>query len=87
MIAREAVGNALLHARANRIGCQLEGDARRMRLRIVDDGAGMPAVRVRPGHLGVVGMRERSLAIGASFSVQPEPGGGTAIELLWEVAA
>ena len=87
MIAREAVGNALRHARANRIGCQLEGDARCMRLRIVDDGAGMPAVRVRPGHLGVVGMRERSLAIGASFSVQPEPGGGTAVELLWEVAA
>lgn len=87
MIAREAVGNALLHARASRIGCQLEGDARRMRLRIVDDGAGMPAVRVRPGHLGVVGMRERSLAIGARFSVQPEPGGGTAVELLWEVAA
>lgn len=68
MIAREAVGNALLHARASRIGCELEGDARRMRLRIVDDGAGMPAVRVRPGHLGVVGTRERSLAIGASFS-------------------
>ena len=34
--------------------------------------------------LGVVGMRERSISIGARFSVSAEPSGGTCVTLHWE---
>ena len=54
----------------------------------IDNGIGLPcdAERSRPGHLGVVGMRERALAIGARFSMHSPPGGGASVQLDWEEA-
>jgi signal transduction histidine kinase len=64
----------------------LDGDARRMMLDVVDDGAGIaaPLARGRPGHLGIVGMRERAIAIGARFGVDTQAEGGTRVTLRWE---
>ena len=87
MIAREAIGNALLHAGATRITCRLEGDAKRLCLSVKDDGAGLPAGGDRPGHLGVVGMRERALAIGAKFALRSLPQAGATAELHWQLEA
>lgn len=86
MVAREALSNALTHAGATTICVRLEGDAHWLRLEIADDGSGMPvgASAVRPGHLGMVGMRERSIAIGGQFEVGSTPGGGTTVILNWE---
>ena len=86
MVAREAVANARQHAGASLIRVVLEGTATSLRLRVIDDGCGLPAqlVHGRPGHLGMVGMRERAIAIGARFQVEPEPQGGTSIGLYWE---
>ena len=41
----------------------------------------------RPGHLGIVGMRERAAAIGADLLVERGASGGTVVELTREVAA
>jgi len=89
MVAREATSNALRHARASLVRVVLAGGARHLRLEVVDDGRGWPrdAQNARPGHLGVVGMRERALAIGASFTVEPNPEGGTLVCLAWEDVA
>ena len=86
MVAREALLNALLHASADHIRVRLNGDAERLSLRVSDDGVGLAAsVRNgRPGHLGLVGMRERALAIGATLRIDAEPGHGTMVELTWE---
>ncbi len=84
MVAREALGNALVHAGAREVRLTVEGDEGELTLRVADDGAGIAeAERAgRPGHLGVVGMRERALAIGATLRVD-SPGQGTEICLHW----
>lgn len=89
MVAREAVGNALRHAGATEVRVLVQGDAHALHLQIVDDGVGMPpeGPAVRPGHLGMVGMRERSIAIGARFEVHSRPDEGTRVSLSWSEAA
>ncbi len=86
MVAREALANALQHARPGRVTLRLEGGPRWLRLQVQDDGRGPApsAAAARPGHLGMVGMRERSIAIGARFEVGAAPGGGTLVALHWE---
>lgn len=85
MVAREAIANARLHAHASLIRVLLDGDARRLHLDVIDDGSGIPPDmwQGRPGHLGMVGMRERAISIGARFSITTEPGGGTRVCLNW----
>lgn len=85
MIAREATGNALLHASAGSIELRLDGDASKLQLSVSDDGIGLNDSLTfgRPGHLGMVGMRERALAIGGHLSVLGSPSGGTVIALVW----
>ncbi|KGS08674.1 MULTISPECIES: sensor histidine kinase [Burkholderia] len=85
MVAREAIANALLHSRGGHVAVRL--DARGMPglvLSVHDDGRGLgPAERAhKPGHLGLVGMRERALGIGAQLVVSSSAGRrGTTIEL------
>ncbi len=85
MVAREAVANAVRHGQARHIVVRLDGGPQWLRLQVEDDGIGLaPALaQGRPGHLGIVGMRERGLAIGAHFSVSGQPGGGTCATLTW----
>lgn len=86
MVAREAIGNALRHAKATLVRVTLSGDACALRLEVTDNGVGFATdtPTARPGHLGMVGMRERSIAIGARFEVRSSPGGGTSVCLAWE---
>ncbi|MDR7152817.1 PAS domain S-box-containing protein [Hydrogenophaga palleronii] len=85
MVVREAIANARLHARASLIRVLLGGDGSRLMVDVIDDGAGMPPdmSQGRPGHLGIVGMRERAISIGARFAIIAEPGGGTRVSLNW----
>lgn len=79
MIYREAMTNSLKHARAAHITVELQHLSDGMHLTITDDGIGMDLDPngIRPGHLGLVGMRERALAMGAELTVTSAPGGGT----------
>ena len=89
MVGREAITNALQHANAAVIRVVLGGGADALQLDVVDDGSGIaqPLARGRPGHLGMVGMRERAIAIGARFEILPAPSGGTRVSLRWEALA
>ena len=90
MVAREAIANARQHAGASLIRVILGEDdgagADGLALDVQDDGRGIPALmqQGRPGHLGIVGMRERAIAIGARFLVGPGPDGGTRVSLRWK---
>jgi len=53
-----------------------------LELRIEDDGRGLEAAD-RAGHTGIVGMRERALAIGADLQIDGSPGHGTIVTLTW----
>jgi hypothetical protein len=86
MIAREAVANAVRHARASRIDVSLRHGSPNLQLTIHDDGLGLAADRrstKASGHLGLVGMRERAVAIGAHLQLASAPGEGTTITLHW----
>jgi hypothetical protein len=86
MVVREAIANARLHPHASLIRVLLGGDEHRLAVDVIDDGAGISAdmKQGRPGHLGIVGMRERAISIGARFAIQAEPGGGTRVCLHWQ---
>lgn len=88
MVAREAIANALLHSRGGHVAVKLEAlGALGLVLAVHDDGKGLgPVERAhKPGHLGLVGMRERALGIGAQLSVTSTAGRrGTTIELRYE---
>ena len=70
-ISREALRNAFKHARARRIEAEISYGERVFRLRIRDDGEGIPAdilEQGRPGHYGLPGIRERARQVGAKLS-------------------
>ena len=84
-ITREALRNAFKHAHARHIEAEISYGERLFRLRIRDDGDGIPPDilgRDRPGHYGLSGMRERAKQIGAELTVWSRAGSGTEIELM-----
>ncbi|HUI80304.1 MAG TPA: two-component regulator propeller domain-containing protein [Bryobacteraceae bacterium] len=83
-ITAEALRNAFRHARARRIEVEIMYDARRLRVRVRDDGIGMDAGVLkdgRAGHWGLQGMRERAKGIGGQLEVWSGHGAGTEMEL------
>jgi nitrate/nitrite-specific signal transduction histidine kinase len=51
-----------------------------LRVTIRDNGAGFnPEIATRPTALGLLSMRERAAAIGATLAVQSSPGDGTTV--------
>ncbi len=80
-IAAEAMTNSLRHADAARIDVTIEPTGRGVRLRVVDDGRGLPAER-RAGAMGLLAMENRAATIGGTLEVTPPPTGrGTVVQL------
>lgn len=78
--AREAVMNALKHARASNIWISVaqQGDEVEMVLR--DDGVGFDVEAPSPeGHYGLTMMRERATVGGGSLTIASAPGEGTTL--------
>jgi hypothetical protein len=83
-IAREALRNSFNHAKAHHIEAEIAYGERLLRLRIRDDGCGIPADILgagRSGHYGLNGMRERARQIGASLDIWSGGRTGTEIDL------
>lgn len=88
LIGREAVLNALHHARADTVEIELGYHARELRLRVRDDGVGIPRhAPSPPGHWGLRGMRERSRRIGGHLEILSRAGSGTDVNLRLPAAA
>jgi signal transduction histidine kinase len=83
-IGREAILNALLHAKATAVEVELEYTRGHLHLLIRDDGIGIaPEILQsgREGHWGIIGMRERAGRIGANLKLFSRAGAGTEVEL------
>ncbi len=81
-IAKEAIVNAERHSRACRISVRWRHDGDGASLEVVDDGTGMAATaQLRRDAFGILGMRERADAIGASLRIVSLPGRGTTVRL------
>ena len=81
-IAEEALRNVERHARANLVQVNLHSTADgRLELSIADDGVGFDPSASRPGHYGLVGLREQAQLIGADLSIQSTPHAGTTLRL------
>lgn len=80
-VASEAVANTIAHANATQIEVRCGIRDGELQLTLADDGVGFETSieENRPGHFGLVGMRERAQEICAEIEVQSAAGRGTRI--------
>jgi signal transduction histidine kinase/ligand-binding sensor domain-containing protein len=79
-IGCQAIANAFQHAGAKRIEVHLDYKKAELRLEVNDDGCGISpgiAESGKPGHYGLLGMRERAQRIGGTLIIASVAGQGT----------
>ena len=78
----EVLANVRKHARASTVAVELHDVEDGYLIRIADDGVGYdPAdIEDRPGHLGLVLIRERAELAGGWCRIESSPGAGTTVE-------
>jgi len=82
LIAQEAILNAERHADALTITVRWRCESGGTQLEVVDDGNGTAATApLRRNAYGILGMRERADAIGASLAISSTPEQGTTVRL------
>lgn len=74
-VVQESLTNIARHAQARHVSIEFRHRGGTLRLMIRDDGQGFDPAAVRGGGLGLLGMRERMLAIGAELAISSGPGG------------
>ena len=84
-IASEAFLNAARHSGADKVEAVIRFGQRELALEVRDNGVGLPeellATGHKPGHFGLIGMRERAERIGGHFVLESRPGQGSAMTL------
>ena len=80
--AQEGLTNALRHGAATRMELRLWEEGSELRLRLRDDGRGLPAQwQERPGHHGLRWLDERVGSLGGHMRVQPAAPQGVELEV------
>ncbi|WKD60010.1 Sensor histidine kinase LiaS [Corynebacterium caspium DSM 44850] len=91
-VAQGAVGNVMKHAKASKARISVNYSAGEVRVDVVDNGQGFDPVAVvnKPaglGHVGLDAMRRRSQEIGGEFTIESNPGAGTAVSVAVPIIA
>jgi signal transduction histidine kinase len=95
-MAEEALRNIETHAMASRVTVTLAmRNETHLQLQIEDDGIGFDTGLSRPGHFGLVGLREQAQLIDADLRIRSAPNEGTTLtatlriapEVLWPLDA
>jgi signal transduction histidine kinase len=86
-MTEEALRNIERHAGASRINIRLDSEnGTQLALLIEDDGVGFDPRAVRPGHFGLIGLREQARLINAELEIDTEPNRGTKLKLVLRIA-
>jgi signal transduction histidine kinase len=86
-ITQEAITNVEKHSRARHLAVRWSVGQHQAEVAVIDDGVGFPSGSVgRLDSYGMLGMRERADAIGATLVVDSRPGVGTKVRCRVEVA-
>jgi signal transduction histidine kinase len=80
-MAQEALRNVERHAGATRVTVRLRSNDAVLQLWIEDNGIGFDPDAPRPGHYGIVGLREQAQLIGAELHIESKPNEGTTFHL------
>ena len=79
-IAQEALRNVVKHGGVSQADLALEAAGGTLTLRVADSGKGFDAESSRAEDgLGLIAMRQRAEAVGASLAIAARPGGGTVV--------
>ena len=80
-IVQESLTNAMRYARASRVLIRLGVQAGQLELDVEDDGCGFDPAAAGRTTFGLLGMRERALALGGQVLITSAPGAGTRIRV------
>ena len=79
---QEALNNVAKHANATRVAVALRVESGYLSLDVTDDGRGITQSEMRGSHsLGLLGLRERAIALGGSVTIANGERGGTSVAL------
>jgi PAS domain S-box-containing protein len=81
-IVQESLTNISRYARASLVGVSLSRNGHDLRLEVRDNGCGFDVHAAEKNHtFGLLGMRERALALGGVLEIVSAPGQGTVVSL------
>lgn len=81
-ICQEALTNIARHSKATFVRVLVKENGDDVLIEIQDNGTGIPPEKLNdPGSLGLLGMKERSMAIGGRLDIAGWPGNGTTVTL------
>jgi len=87
LIVKEALTNALKHARAGEVHLQAKVTGQTLEILVADDGKGFDPKSLAEGwRNGMGNLRRRTAAMGATLDLQSEPGKGTTVTLKVDLA-
>jgi signal transduction histidine kinase len=79
-IVQESLSNVARHAHASKVEIGLRRDDQRLYVTVADDGIGsLAGDRRKSRSFGLVGIKERALALGGEFRIDSAPGRGTIV--------
>jgi signal transduction histidine kinase len=86
-MVQEALRNVERHAMATRVSVALQTTADgQLQLQIEDNGIGFDPQAQRPGHYGIIGLREQADLIGAELRIESNPNQGTKLTITLRIA-
>lgn len=80
-ITREALSNIHQHAQASQVAIRVKNQQGEVTLSISDNGRGLPDIRERPDHYGLIIMRDRAKSLHGHCEILPCSGGGTEVRV------
>jgi signal transduction histidine kinase len=81
MVVKEAINNAIKHARVSEVVMNVTWKDSVLGITIQDNGCGFDARNNQNGHYGLTNMKQRMQKLGGTCSIESQPGSGTVVHV------